>query len=396
MAYLVKTAFDKFSKIRVVPLSNQGLNTAFNVSCDKDVRALHPVGTVFAVTDLFDRGKFYAAEDYKLYPVHDGSKFLTTNEEFRELYQKVVDGLEGELDEVIPEKEDKPKVKKIPSLRDRLLKDSSLEPPTIEEDGFYVDKDVWYLLLRNIKKNKNTMLLGPTGAGKTELVMLLATKLAKELFIHDMGTLHDPMSGLLGTHRISSDGKSVFDYSRFSQEIKREGIMLLDELSRAPLSTNNILVPCLDSRRELYIDIAMGEGERIIKVNEELCFFATANIGSEYTGTTMIDRAVQDRFFPVQLDYMSADLEAKLLAVRTKLNVPECRLIAEIASKIRKSYVSGDLSTSLSHRHTLEVASLVKDGFSVLFAFEQIVLPMFEGSSSDGERAVVKTFILSK
>ena len=43
-----------------------------------------------------------------------------------------------------------------------------------------------------------------------------------------------------------------------------------------------------------------------------MVFFATANIGQEYTGTRALDRALHDRFCVVKLDYPPMDAEVAL------------------------------------------------------------------------------------
>ena len=87
-------------------------------------------------------------------------------------------------------------------------------------------------MLRNVQNQVNTILLGATGTGKTELVRLICDRLGIECHVYDMGAMLDPISGLLGVHRLS-EGGSVFDYAKFTQDIQKPGVVLLDELSRA-------------------------------------------------------------------------------------------------------------------------------------------------------------------
>lgn len=103
------------------------------------------------------------------------------------------------------------------------------------EDYFEVPVGVYELLNRNIRKAKNTLILGPTGLGKTELIYNLAKHNNMEITIFDMGTMTDAISGLVGTHIITvKDGltTSKFCKSRFSEAIQKKGIILLDELNR--------------------------------------------------------------------------------------------------------------------------------------------------------------------
>lgn len=266
--------------------------------------------------------------------------------------------------------------------------------PNFEDCGFAIDPEKWFLLIRNIIRKENVILIGPTGSGKTELVSHLAKTMGKELFIQDMGTVQDAQSSLLGVHRIGKSGHSEFDYAPFVDHVKSGQIVLLDELSRAPLSANNILFPALDKRRYLPLDIAHGSEERHVDVHEDTVFFATANIGSEYSGTNAIDRALLDRFFPVELDYPTEEQEIKILKIKTGVNDKDAKSIVRISNKIREQYKSQELGNSVSVRHTLQAAGLVFDGFNCEEAVIATILPLFEdGIGSVSERSSVLAII---
>lgn len=265
--------------------------------------------------------------------------------------------------------------------------------PKREDCGFHIDADVWFLMVRNVLRGENTLLVGPTGSGKTEILYHLAKAMSKELFIQDMGTVQDAQSALLGVHRINNEGHSAFDYAPFVGHIKSGGIVLLDELNRSPLAANNILFPCLDKRRYLPVDIACDEGERSIPVAEGTVFFATANLGSEYSGTQAIDRALLDRFFPIELDYPKVEDEIKVLMLRTGVDEKVATAIVKVSNEIRKQYKEQELSSAISVRHTLQAASLVSDGFEVDKALLSTIMPLFEDGIGVSERSKVLSIV---
>lgn len=265
--------------------------------------------------------------------------------------------------------------------------------PSEAEIGFHVEPDIWYLLIRNILKGENTLLMGPTGSGKTELVSHIAKALSKPLNIQDMGTVQDAQSALLGVHRLNKDGHSAFDYAPFVSHIQSDSIVLLDELNRAPISASNILFPCLDGRRYLPIDVACDDCERHINVNPNCVFIATANLGAEYSGTTQIDRALLDRFFPIELDYPSEKAETNVLVHRTGINEKTAKAIVKVSKTIRQQYKEQELSNVISVRHTLQVASLIKDGFDTVGALEKVIMPLFDDAIGMSERTKVKSII---
>jgi MoxR-like ATPase len=169
--------------------------------------------------------------------------------------------------------------------------------------------------------------------------------------------------------------------------------VLLDELNRSPLAANNILFPCLDKRRYLPVDIACDEGERTVQVNENTVFFATANIGSEYSGTQAIDRALLDRFFPIELDYPQQEDEIKIIMLRTGVEEKAATAIVRVSNEIRKQYKEQELSSAISVRHTLQAASLVADGFDVDKALLSTIMPLFEDGIGVSERSKVLSIV---
>lgn len=248
--------------------------------------------------------------------------------------------------------------------------------PTIEDSAFYVDSLTWKYLVRNIKRHKPTMLMGPTGTGKTELVLTACKKLGISCEVHDMGSMQDPLSDLLGTHRIKN-GNSVFDYAKFVEDVQKPGVVLLDELSRAPLMTNNILFPCLDNRRELPLEIADSAGPRSVKIHPDCTFIATANIGTEYVGTNEIDEALMNRFLPLKVGYMPMQYEVSLLIKKCNINTKSAMLIVSLAQQIRDGYKQQNISKSMSTRECITLGEMVADGFSILDAVNMTLLSKF-------------------
>ena len=382
------------------------VDTTLNIQSDKVIRSQYPIGTVFG-TESLELNTSRSAEFLEagsIYPVSPEEDFLYVDPRHRpsEAMQRAFMAFIGLSDEDLEdiEKEEptvapKPK-KERKSLLEKLLSNKDLKVPTIKDEGFYVSKDDWYLLIRNILNQVNTMMIGPTGTGKTELVMLACKRLGIECCVYDMGSMYDPIAGLLGVHRLQKGGESVFDYAKFTQDIQKPCVILLDELSRAPVTTNNILFPCLDSRRMLPVEIAGGDDMRSIAIHPECTFIATANIGAEYTGTMSMDRALVNRFFPMELDYMPKNNEVSVLVERTDVDTDSARKIVEVADAVRSLYRKQEISVSLSTRETLLASNLVADGWDVLTAMQLSFLPLFEGTRSEGERGMVVKTMMSK
>ena len=395
----IEGQYDKYGK---------PLRTDLNARGDTNLREAYPTGTVFGSENIEFRElgttEFYDA--FKIYPVGVAINDLVNLDhcppkEMQEAYDRLVgSNIQQATQQTLfaeeDNREDKSEKLAKATLLEMMKADASLKAPTIEKDGFHVNDRDWYMLVRNIKSRKNTMMIGPTGTGKTELVMLACKRLGIECSVYDMGSMYDPVSGLLGVHRLVKGGVSVFDYAKFTQDIQKPGVILLDELSRAPVTTNNILFPCLDSRRMLPVEMAGGDDLRSIPVHPKCVFIATANIGAEYTGTMSLDRALVGRFLPLELDYLPVANETYLLTERCEISKEKALNIAHVAATIRSLYKKQEISCTVSTRETLAAAQLVADGWTTMEAMEMIFLPMFEGWGTEGERGVVAKIFMTR
>jgi MoxR-like ATPase len=381
----------------------------FNVTCkDEGKRTAYSEGSVFAVSEITVQALFYRVEDNTLYCVTSFDE--TTTEEIREAWDEYADkyGEDGKkgstivVEKITP---DKPKPRQETFL-EKLHKDKELLPPTVEDDGFYVDKDLWYFLVRAAKKRDNCLLIGPTGTGKTVLCSLLAKKLGSAYEEFSMSAMNDPIAGLLGVHRLKIDEEtgnniSVFDRARFSYCIRSRvpTLICLDELSRMKPGASNILFPVLDDRRFLPMEMASSDVDRQVSVSKKISFFATANIGNEYSGTELLDRAMYDRWGAVaDLNYMPKKVEANLLKKLWGISHTQAGKIVGIADQIRLLFLKGELSTTVSTRLTKKTAELIADGYSEIQAYKHTFLSpgLFEGTEKEGEKSTVKAIISSK
>ena len=173
-------------------------------------------------------------------------------------------------------------------------------------------------------------------------------------------------------------------------------VILLDELSRAHPEAWNILMTVLDLNQR-YLRLDEKDGAPTIKVAEGVSFIATANIGNEYTSTRVMDRALQDRFITIEMDALDTDMEYALLKMKyPHAHNESVKAIAEIASLTRKEVKAANpkLTSALSTRAAVELASLIYDGFTLSEAAEVGIYPFFsEDGGVDSERTFVKQIV---
>lgn len=237
---------------------------------------------------------------------------------------------------------------------------------------FKIKLGTYEILKHNIEHCVNTMLIGPTGTGKTEVISNIADVFGLPITIFDMGTMTDPVMGLVGTHVITvKDGvtHSEFRRSRFSDVIQQPGIVLLDEISRAGAMSNNLLFPCLDFRKELPMEYSFHDTTPV-RVHPNCVFFSTANMGSQYTGTHKLDRALLDRFMLVEMDGLKTqDLKDTLSSEFPELSKVKLDKLVSTFEKINKEHDEFKISFNLSLRHLKTIAKLVSNGFTIYDSF---------------------------
>ena len=160
-----------------------------------------------------------------------------------------------------------------------------------------------------------------------------------------------------------------------------------------PATALNILFPVLDHRRTLPVEIAGSKDIREIPIHPEVCFISTCNIGIEYTGTSTLDKALMNRFFPVEFKYLPESIETSVLIKRCDISQQDAAMITSIAANLRRMSENSECSTTVSTRETLMIGDLIHDGWSALDALNFVLLPLCDSKES---RELVGKLLMSK
>ena len=256
----------------------------------------------------------------------------------------------------------------------------------------------WKYLMRSALRGKNIMMVGPSGCGKTEAAFAVhETFPNREFFNFNLGASQDPRGMLIGNTHYDNENGTFFGEALFVKAIQTPGaVILLDELSREHDDASNILMTVLDDNQR-YLRIDEMPETPTIAVAEGVVFLATANVGNEYTGTRVMDRALLDRFVIIEMAALNKGDEITRLTnqfptVHHKL----VNAVAEIACHTRNEVKADEpaVSTIISTRATIEIVGLIQDGFTLAEAAEVCIFPFFsDQGGAESERTYMQQLV---
>ena len=226
---------------------------------------------------------------------------------------------------------------------------------------FYVSKGIIQFLNRieklSLKHPVNVLVTGKQGCGKSSLVRQFAAYFQRPLATFQVGLLTEP-GQLFGQYGIKN-GETFYQENLFPKAITTPMCVIhLEEINRPehPKALNE-LYSVLSEDRSIWID-QVGQ----IQVTNGVVFFATMNEGEEFIGTEILDAALRDRFYILNMDYLPAAIEQEVLALKTGINEDDAAMIMKVINRIRND---SQTPASISIRHSLMIAELVAMGASL-------------------------------
>ena len=205
--------------------------------------------------------------------------------------------------------------------------------------------------------NKNILLKGPTGSGKTKLAETLSHDLDRPM--HQVNCSVDLDSeSLLGFKTIKTNDKGeqeiVFIDGPVIQAMKQGHILYIDEINMAKPETLPILNGVLDYRRRITNPFT-GE---IIQAQPGFNVIAAINEG--YIGTLPMNEALKNRFVVIQVDYIDGEILKEVIKTQSALR--DDSLIAQIVTfnqDLRTMTEQGQISEeAASIRALIDLADL--------------------------------------
>jgi len=271
------------------------------------------------------------------------------------------------------------------------------DAPKLKPSNFIIDDLKWKYLVRSVVRGKNIMMTGPAGSGKTMASKHIVTALDRPHFYFNLGATQDPRATLIGNTHFKKETGTLFADSVFVKAIQtKDAVILLDEISRAHPEAWNILMTVLDEQQR-YLRLDEHEDAPTIKVADGVTFIATANIGNEYTATRTMDRALLDRFIIIEMAVLNgAETLGLLKQLHGNVAEKDLEIVTSIYEmlQVEQKTDNSRITSAISTRSVIEIASLLEDGFDVGEAAEVAIYPFFDPDGGvDSERTFVKQVV---
>lgn len=205
--------------------------------------------------------------------------------------------------------------------------------------------------------NLPVLLKGPTGCGKTRFVAHMAAKLGRPLYTV---ACHDDLAAadLIGRYLLKG-GETVWSDGPLTRAVREGAICYLDEIVEARKDVTVVLHPLTDDRRILPID----------RTGEELHatpgFMLVASYNPGYQNILkMLKPSTRQRFISVEFGFPAPDLEARIVAEESGLDIARVKPLVRLAGKLR-GLKGQDLEEGVSTRLVVYAATLIAQGMNV-------------------------------
>jgi MoxR-like ATPase len=161
--------------------------------------------------------------------------------------------------------------------------------------------------------NRNVLLEGPVGVGKTHLALAVTHGLKRQVFRVDGDNRYSEqkLSGWFDPPTVITKGFSwdSFFPGPLVEAMKSGGVLFINELNRLPEGVQNVLLPAIDER--MIIIPRLGE----VFAAPGFIVIATQN-PKEFVATSHLSEAILDRFELVGVNYQDEPEELGIILHR--------------------------------------------------------------------------------
>jgi len=248
--------------------------------------------------------------------------------------------------------------KRLPPIDDTYLPYAT---PAALDEFFEFPKRETAAVLTGMVMCKNVYISGPTGCGKTELMVQVHCQL-KRPFIRINMKGDATVANFIGAMRADPKKGTYFKPGALPIAMRAGYTLIVDEVDYTPPQIAATLNPVLEGSRNLFIE---DTGETI-HAHAGFVVMATGNTAGKsdptgvYTGTEVLNTAFLDRFGIKQtMDYLKPETEAAMLLRRFPgAKREEVKVLCSAAKEIREAFKQGALSLTLSTRKLVDYLEL--------------------------------------
>ncbi len=225
--------------------------------------------------------------------------------------------------------------------------------PPIKDLKFKGNESVIHELLYGIRENKNILLTGHSGTGKTTLIEEVAKHKKANVYTISCDIELDK-SEFLGHHIVDS-GKTVWVEGLLPKAMKEGAWFVFDELNMGKSEVFSSTHSVFDHRRTLTLKENNNE---VIKAHKDFRIFATMN--PNYAGTMELNFAFRRRWqLIIPLEYLNPEDEKQLLIERTGIHSDIADKLVKIGNDTRKMFDNNKINYPVSTAHLLEFAQIL-------------------------------------
>lgn len=207
-----------------------------------------------------------------------------------------------------------------------------------------------------IQAQRNILLEGPVGVGKTHLAVAATRDLKRAVFRIDGDSRYSEqkLTGWFDPPTVIKKGFSQDSFipGPLIEAMQAGGVLFINELNRLPEGVQNVLLPAIDER--MVVVPRLG----VVQAKKGFLVVATQN-PKEFVATSHLSEAILDRFELVSIDYQSEPNEVRIVENRVS-GSSEKRLALAAVRLVRKTRHHPRIRRGASVRAALSLAELCR------------------------------------
>ena len=245
-------------------------------------------------------------------------------------------------------------------------------------------------------RQRNVLLYGPAGTGKTTAAMQYAARTGRPFMRIAFDRTTEP-ADLKGGRYPSESGGIEWHDGNLTRAFRVPGmVLLLDEPTLLRSGSLAVLQTALDTRR-----LVLDTGEVVHAAADLFVITAdntdmTGDSTGRYIDTAPVNLAYSDRLaWRIAVSYLPEAKEIDAIASRTGLHREATKLMVEYATKTRNEANGGTLTAPVTTRRLLAWADGVMSGFPSKYAFKVSVLQGSDAADSEKLRELERATLES-